>query len=70
MRSGEPAEARLLPHLVENRKQLRMSAARIASRVGGKKSLDLLEELIAKEKDLELQSSFENARDAIQQRLR
>jgi hypothetical protein len=70
MKSGEPAEELVLKHLIDDKKQHRMSAARIASRVGGSKTLATLEKLIPEEKDLELQSCFENARDTIAQRLR
>lgn len=70
MKSGQPAEERILKRLVDSSKQHRMSAARIASRVGGEKTLALLEQLIAQEKDLELQSCFENTYDTIAQRIR
>ncbi len=70
MKSGEPAEARVIKHLTQGSNRLRMSAARIIGRVGGKSGEEALQFALEATTDLELQSSFSNALDAIRQRQR
>jgi hypothetical protein len=68
MKSGALAEAGLIKHLTEGSNRLRMSAARIIGRVGGKSGAEALQSALESTKDLELQTSFSNAIDAIRQR--
>ncbi len=70
MKSGEPAEARLIKHLTQGSSRQRMSAARIIGRVGGTTGAEALQLALEATTDLELQSSFSNALDAIRQRQR
>ncbi len=65
MRSGEPAGEFISPHLKEGSLRHRMSAARIAGRVGGSKVEQELRVLCEETSDLELKTSFENALQAI-----
>lgn len=68
MKSGAPAEAGLVKHLTEGSNRQRMSAARIIGRVGGKSGAEALQRALESTTDLELQTSFTNAIDAIRQR--
>lgn len=67
MQSGAPAQEYLIPHLLEGRNRHRMSAARIAGRIGGEKIEKTLRGVWEKTTDLELKTSFGNALTAIQQ---
>ncbi len=67
-KSGAPAEDYIIKHLCEGENRQRMSAARICARVGGPKSVEALEAAMKINADLELQTSFRNAIEAIQKR--
>lgn len=67
-KSGAPAEEFIIKHLSEGENSQRMSAARICARVGTQKSIDALEAAMKINADLELQTSFRNAIEAIQKR--
>lgn len=67
-KSGAHAEEHIIKHLGEGENRQRMSAARICARVGGQKSIDALESAMKIDADLELQTSFRNAIEAIQKR--
>ena len=68
LKAGAMAEARIIPHLTKGDNRQRMSAARIAGRVGGQTAMAALREAFNQTDDLELQTSYQNAIDAIQQR--
>ena len=67
MKSGAPAADFIIPHLKEGSNRHRMSAARIAGRVGGEKLEKALRAVFEETADLELKTSFENALAAIAQ---
>jgi hypothetical protein len=61
MKSGAPAQDFIIPHLIEGSNRHRMSAARIAGRLGGEKIEKTLRSVWENTTDLELKTSFENA---------
>ena len=65
-KSGKQAEDHIIKHLSEGENAQRMSAARICARVGSLKSIEALESAMKINADLELQTSFRNAIEAIQ----
>lgn len=67
LKSGPLAEQGIIPRLMKGSNRHRMSAARIAGRVGGDKTKEVLSQLMAETTDLELKSSFENALSALEQ---
>jgi hypothetical protein len=67
-KSGAPAEESIIKHLADGENRKRMSAARICARVGSQKAINALEAAIKINADLELQTSFRNAIEAIQKR--
>ncbi len=68
MKSGPMAEPRIIHHLTTGENRQRMSAAKIASRVGSDAAISALQEALKNTNDLELQTSFQNAVEAIKQR--
>lgn len=68
LNSGPLAEPRVLPHLTTGDNQRRMSAARIASRVGGEASVTALKNALNDTEDQELQTSFRNALEVLEKR--
>ncbi len=68
MKSGPMAESHIINHLMTGENRQRMSAAKIASRVGSDAAINALEEALKTTNDLELQTSFQNALEAIKQR--
>lgn len=67
MKSGSPAGEFIVAHLKEGSNRHRMSAARIAGRVGGENVEKALRALCEETTDLELKTSFTNALAAIMQ---
>lgn len=65
MKSGSPAQEYIIPQLTEGSNKHRMSAARIAGRLGGEKVEKALRSAWESTSDLELKTSFENALTAI-----
>lgn len=68
LRGGEPAEAFIVKHFEEGSNSKRMSAARIAARVGGEASIRALTAAMEVKADDEIRTSFKNAIESIRAR--
>lgn len=66
-KAGPKVEAWIIPYLVTGDNQQRISATRIAARVGGDDALSALQQALKGTDNIELQTSYQNAIDAIKQ---
>jgi hypothetical protein len=67
-KAGPLAQESIIKHLADGENRKRMSAARICARVGSQKAINALQTGMKVNADLELQTSFRNAIEAIQKR--